>query len=74
MDDKHDTAFEIERWAIQESKEVHLALELHSSSHNEIDITFNIQNFKSFPMTVLHTPIICLVHCVCNMGMITGLK
>jgi hypothetical protein len=52
MDDKHDTALEIGRWAIQESKEVHLALELHSSFYNEIDIMLNIQNFKSFPMTV----------------------
>ena len=52
MEDKHDTAFEIGRWAIKETKEVHLALDLHSSSYNEIGIMLNIQNIGASPITV----------------------
>jgi hypothetical protein len=52
MEDKHDTAFEIGRWAIKETKEVHLALDSHSSSYNQIGIMLNIQNIGSFPITV----------------------
>ena len=44
MEDKHDTAFEIGGWAIKETKEVHLALDSHSSSYNQRGIMLNIQN------------------------------
>jgi hypothetical protein len=52
MDDEHDTVFEIGRWAIKETKELHLALDSHSSSYNQIGIMLNIQNIESFPITV----------------------
>ena len=44
MEDKHDAAFEIGRWVIKESQEVHLALDSHSSSYNQSGIMLNIQN------------------------------
>jgi hypothetical protein len=52
MEDKHDKAFEIGRWVIKETKEVHLALDSHSSSYNQIGIILNIQNIGPFPTTV----------------------
>ena len=36
MEDKHDIAFEIGWWAIKETKEVHLALDSHSSSYYQL--------------------------------------
>ena len=51
MEDKHDKVFEIERWVIKEKK-VHLALDSHSSSYNQIGIMLNFQNIESFPITV----------------------
>jgi hypothetical protein len=38
MEDEHYTAVEIGKWAIEAPKEVHLALDSHSSSYNQIGI------------------------------------
>ena len=64
MEDKHDAAFEKGRQAIKETKEVHLGLDSHSSSYNQIGIMLNIQHIQSLPKTVQQTPILLLVHCV----------